>query len=107
MAAVAPKGPILPRKSTARERITASCGNLAFQVGVLIAVERNRLGLTQAQLAKRTGTLQSAISDVENGEPATNMSDATIERIFSVLSLGRRSRAANYIKWWRDNAPRP
>jgi transcriptional regulator with XRE-family HTH domain len=96
---------MLPRKRTARAQITASCRSLAFQAGVLIAVERNRLGLTQAQLAKRTGTLQSAISDIENGEPATNMSDVTIERIFSTLVLGRRSRAANYVKWWRNNAP--
>jgi transcriptional regulator with XRE-family HTH domain len=98
---------MLPRKSTGRAHITASCRNLAFQAGLLIAVERNRLGLTQAQLGKRTGTLQSAISDIENGEPATNMSDATIEKIFGALALGRRSRAASYVKWWRDNAPRP
>src|SRR5258707_314822 len=103
---MAPRGPILPRKKTARARLTESFRGVAFQVGVLVAVERNRLGLTQAQLAKHAGTLQSTISDLENGEPATNLSDPAIERIFGALALGRRSRAANYVKWWRDNAPR-
>jgi hypothetical protein len=51
------------------------------------------------------GLLQSAISDIQNGEPATNGSDVSIERIFSTLVLGRRSRTARYVEWWRDNAP--
>ena len=102
---MAPKGPMLPRKNTGKARLTDGFRGLAFQTGVLVAVERNRLGLTQAQLAKQAGTLQSAISDIENGEPATNLSNGTIELLFGVLGLGRRSRAASYVKWWRDNAP--
>jgi hypothetical protein len=39
---VPPQGPMLPRKATAVRRSRELLGVAAFQIGVLVAVERNR-----------------------------------------------------------------
>jgi hypothetical protein len=44
---MAPRGPILPRKSTAPVQHEALLGSTAFQAGIIFAVERNRRRLTQ------------------------------------------------------------
>ncbi len=100
---MAPKGPILPRKGTAQERFDDVCRSVAFQAGVLVAVERNRKGLTQQQLGAHAKAQQSDVTAVENGKPAKRLSDKQVDSLFTKLSLGRGSAAANFIKWWRDN----
>lgn len=49
----------------------------------LILLTRVRLGMTQAQLAKRCGLTQSHIANIENGKVDVQLS--TLRRIFSAL----------------------
>lgn len=100
---MAPTGPILPRKGIAKDRLADACRSLAFQAGLLVAVERNRKGWTQAQLGASAGAKQSDITAVENGKPAKQLTDAQVDAVFTSLGLGQGSTGANFIKWWRDN----
>jgi len=96
---------MLPRKAVAQERLGDGLRNLAFQAGVLVAVERNRKRMTQGELANTVGSKQPHISDLENGWPVRHLTDRQIDRVFTTLGLGRGSLGANYVKWWRDNSP--
>ncbi|MDP3543708.1 MAG: helix-turn-helix domain-containing protein [Elusimicrobiota bacterium] len=49
----------------------------------LILLARVRLGMTQAQLAKRSGLTQSHIANIENGKVDVQLS--TLRRIFAAL----------------------
>ena len=94
---------MLPRKSTAMARHRASLESAAFQVGVIVAVERNRQRLTQTDLATRVGVDQIDISNIENGQRA-DISDARIDAVFKALGPPNGTAHANYVKWWRDNS---
>ena len=52
-------------------------------IGIIIAENRSRKGLTQAQLAEAIGTSQSAINRIENG--GQNISVEMLVRISEVL----------------------
>ena len=58
--------------------------------GELIAAARARHGVTQAQLALRTGTRQSAISRLETGDisPSVQTLDTLLRAMGEQLSLG-------------------
>lgn len=71
--AMAHKGPILPRKATGIARSDESFRSVAFQIGTLVAIERNRVGWTQDETASRVGLEQVDVSRVENGK--TTVSD--------------------------------
>lgn len=103
---MAPKGPMLPRKSTALARSREALKSVAFQIGTLVAVERNRRRMTQQELADKVGIRQIDVSSLENGErlPGT-VKDQHIAKLFSALELPRKGLHANFVKWWRDNAP--
>ena len=45
---------------------------------------RNRAGLTQLELAERSGTTQALISDIENGKPCTIR---TLSRLSAALDI--------------------
>jgi transcriptional regulator with XRE-family HTH domain len=81
--------------------------SVAFQIGTLVAVERNRNRMTQQELADAVGIRQIDVSGIENGEAvAKTVKDAQIDRLFSKVGLPRKSARlqANFVKWWRDNA---
>ena len=71
-----------------------------------MAVERNRHGLTQQDLAERVGIRQIDVSSLENGErlPRT-VKDQQVDRLFRAVDLPGRGLHANFVKWWQDNAP--
>ena len=57
---------------------------LPIQLGSIIQIERLRQGLTQSELASRTGTQQKTISSIENGSEGTKL-----DTLLSVIaSLG-------------------
>jgi transcriptional regulator with XRE-family HTH domain len=80
--------------------------SVAFQIGTLVAVERNRHRMTQQDLADRVGIRQIDVSSLENGEslPRT-VNDQKVDKLFRALDLPPRGLHANFLKWWRDNAP--
>ena len=100
---MAPKGPTLPRKDTGLLRSRQGLESVAFQIGVLVAIQRNRSRLTQYELAQEIGVDQTDVSNVENGRPAP-MSNAKVDALFSRLDLPANAAHANYLKWWRDNS---
>ena len=67
-----------------RDAFELSCD--AFIIGERLRAERLKVGLTQEELAQRTGTKKNFISRVENGH--TDIQLSTLSRIFS--GLGRR-----------------
>jgi len=103
---MASRGPILPRKATALARSRGSLRSVAFQIGTLVAVERNRWRMTQQELADEVGIRQIDVSTLENGQrlPRT-VKDQHIDKLFKILELPKNGLHANFVKWWRDNAP--
>lgn len=79
---------------------------MAFQIGTIVSVERNRRGMTQGQLAQAVGIKQIDVSTLENGErlPKT-VKDRQIDKLFVTVKLPKGELHANFVKWWRDNAP--
>ncbi|MBP1676770.1 MAG: helix-turn-helix transcriptional regulator [Bacteroidetes bacterium] len=55
----------------------------AFKLGVLIEEARNRLGMTQEQLAQKCGTNKSYISRIEN-----NASDIRLSTLIKIVNQG-------------------
>jgi ribosome-binding protein aMBF1 (putative translation factor) len=97
---------MLPRKSTALARSRGALKSVAFQIGTIVAVERNRKRMTQQELADAVKIRQVDVSSIENGEPVSkSVQDQQIDRLFSKVDLPRKSLHANFVKWWRDNAP--
>ena len=104
MAKGAPPGPRLTRKATAAKRSRESLASVAYQVGLLVAIQRNRWKLNQTDLAKRIGVEQIDISSVENGRPAgKRMTDKALDDLFKELDLADASQQLSFLKWWRDN----
>jgi ribosome-binding protein aMBF1 (putative translation factor) len=103
---MAAKGPHLPRKRTALARSRGALESIAFQVGTLVAVERNRSRITQQTLADQVGIRQIDVSALENGDrlPRT-VTDKQIDKLFAAVELPSRNLHANFVKWWRINAP--
>lgn len=102
---MAPKGPILPRKDTALLRARQSLESVAFQIGVIVAIQRNRWQLTQTDLGQQVGLSQIQISRIENGQPVgTGVTNKKIEALFEYIELPEDGAHANYVKWWRDNS---
>lgn len=55
----------------------------SFQLGVLIEEARNKLGMTQEELAKKCGTNKSYISRIEN-----NASDIRLSTLMKIIRTG-------------------
>jgi len=78
--------------------------SVAHQIGVLVAIERNRKEWTQEQLAAKCGLHQTRISKVENGDPLPKTNtNKEIEDLFKVVGLDADPKLANFVMWWRDN----
>lgn len=70
------------KKGTAkRDKLEAGYGD--FKVGVLLLQARLEKGLTQEELAQRTGTTKSYISKIEN-----NTKEARISTLQRIIELG-------------------
>lgn len=103
-----PEGPHLPRRDIALRRSREALEGVAYQVGVLLSIQRNRQDLTQWELAgvielKDQKDGQLAISAAENGRGCW-LDDSSIERLFERLDLEADGAHANFVKWWRENA---
>jgi transcriptional regulator with XRE-family HTH domain len=97
---------MLPRKTTALARSRGALESVAFQIGTIIAVERNRRRMTQQELAEAVGIKQIDVSGIENGEGvARTVTDQKIDKLFAAVDLPKKGLHANFVKWWRDNAP--
>jgi ribosome-binding protein aMBF1 (putative translation factor) len=57
--------------------------SLAFRLGVMLKEARNQEGITQQELAERTGTKKSYISRIEKGQ-----SDIQISTFYKLIELG-------------------
>lgn len=55
----------------------------AFRLGVLLEEARNKLGMTQEQLAEKCGTNKSYISRIEN-----NSSDIRLSTLMKIIQKG-------------------
>lgn len=98
-----PTGPRLPRKNIALSQAKKSLDSAAYQIGVILAIQRHRAGLTEEEIAEALGTDNNAISELENGGNG-KLTDGQVDRLFSRLDLDRAGVHANFVKWWRKNA---
>ena len=64
-----------------RERFEADA--LAFRLGVMLKQARKDLGITQEELANRTGTKKSYISRIERG-----LSDIQVSTYHKLIAIG-------------------
>lgn len=104
MARGAPHGPRLTRKDTAAKRARESLASVAYQIGILIAIQRNRWNMNQTDLAKKVGIEQIDVSNIENGQPTgKRVTDQKVDALFAQLDLKSAKLQANFLKWWRDN----
>jgi ribosome-binding protein aMBF1 (putative translation factor) len=67
--------------TTKRDQLEAGYEN--FKIGALIHEARLEKGLTQAELAEKTGTTKSYISKIEN-----NIKEARISTLQKIVELG-------------------
>lgn len=89
------------RRSSKTDQRVAGRGRL--QIGVLLAIQRHRSGLTQWELAEEIGIAQEDVSAIENGDHV-GLTSAQIDKLFTRLDLRGANADANFVKWWRDNA---
>lgn len=103
MAPGAPSGSRLPQKRSTSRRTRESIESVAFQIGFVVAVERNRNRLNQTQLAEKVGggANQSHITAIENGQPG-GLTSTQLDRLFKVLGLDSGfSLQKSFLKWWQ------
>lgn len=96
----APPGPRLPRKDTSLRRSREALELTAYMIGVMLCNERNRVKLTQEDLAAELGVQQVQISEMENGRPP-RITNAKIDALFERLALGKAKGHVAFLKWWR------
>lgn len=66
-----------------KDRDELEAGYEDFRIGALIHDARIEMGMTQEQLAKKTGTTKSYISQIEN-----NIKEARISTLQKIITLG-------------------
>jgi DNA-binding XRE family transcriptional regulator len=66
-----------------KERDELEAGYDSFRIGALIHDTRIEMGMTQEQLAKKTGTTKSYISKIEN-----NIKETRISTLQKIIELG-------------------
>lgn len=99
-------GPIsgsrLPRKSGTNKKTREAIENVAFEIGIVIAIERNRFRLNQTELAERVGggADQNDISRIERGKP-TGLDSAQMNKLFKVLEMEEFKLQRRFLKWWQ------
>ena len=99
-----PKGAQPPRVGIVISRSNDALSVAAFQVGLVVSAKRNRLNLTQEDLASAVGLKNhAAISSIELGKPAGGMTPAKFDSLFRKLELPVDGRQASFIRWWQDH----
>ncbi|MFJ2518666.1 helix-turn-helix domain-containing protein [Cellulosimicrobium cellulans] len=95
------------RKKLLRQETTAALKNTAWQIGMVVLVERHRIRMTQEQLATRAGVDRLMISAIENGHSVSRRtSDDDIDKLFATLKIGDTTsefrRQIEFVKYWRQ-----
>lgn len=80
-------------KRGAKKRDQLEEGYEVFKIGALIHDTRKELGMTQEQLAEKTGSTKSYISKIEN-----NVKEARISTLQKIIELGFGGRLELKIK---------
>jgi hypothetical protein len=99
----APPGARLPRKNQTSKGTREAVENAAFQIGLVIAIERNRQGWNQSTLAFYVGggTDQNALSAVERGFSG-GLTGAQISKLFKLLEMDTSFQIQReFLKWWQ------
>jgi hypothetical protein len=99
----APAGARLPRKSQTNSRTRGAIEDAAFQIGLVLAIERNRQGLNQSELADLVGGSadQMDISRLERGIPA-GLSSTQVTKLFKTLEMTQFRHQREFLKWWQQ-----
>ena len=71
--------------STKRDKFEGD--SIAFRLGEMLKVERQKAKLTQEELAEKTGTKKSYISRIEAGK-----SDIQISTFYRIIELGLKKK---------------
>lgn len=99
---MASRGPILPRKDRTASEARSALGNCAFQIGVLLSIQRNRWGLRQEDLAAEIGRKQGDISALERGaRPSRPLSEEQLKKLFKILDLTGEKQLREFLAWWQ------
>jgi hypothetical protein len=95
-------GSRLPRKAGTNKKTREAIENVAFEIGIVIAIERNRFRLNQTELGERIGggADQNDISRIERGKPGS-LSNAQINKLFKVLEMEEFKLQRRFLKWWQ------
>jgi ribosome-binding protein aMBF1 (putative translation factor) len=95
-------GSRLPRKSGTNKKTREAIENVAFEIGIVIAIERNRFRMNQTELAEQVGggADQSDISRIERGKP-TGFSNAQMNKLFRILEMEEFQLQRRFLKWWQ------
>jgi hypothetical protein len=99
-------GSRLPRKTATNRKTRGALENVAFEIGIVIAIERNRFRWNQTELADQIGggADQNDISRVERGLSG-GFSSAQINKLFKMLEMQSFKLQREFLKWWQQNAP--
>lgn len=102
----APSGSRLPRKTGTSRRTREALESIAFQIGLVIAIERNRVRKNQTELAEDVGhgADQNDISRIERGIP-TGFSAKQVKRLFKVLEMSSFRLQREFLIWWQSQKP--
>jgi transcriptional regulator with XRE-family HTH domain len=94
--------PQLPRHSTTNKRTREAIGNAAFEVGLVIAIERNRKHWNQQELAHKVGggATYNDISRIERGS-GVGFTKGQIDKLFAVLGLDEFDTQREFLEWWQ------
>ncbi len=73
----------------------------------MIAIQRNRKGMRQEDLASAIGRKQTDISVIERGGRLTKpLTDKQLKTLFEVLDLKKEIRLREFLKWWQTHGQR-
>jgi transcriptional regulator with XRE-family HTH domain len=94
--------PQLPRRSTTNRRTREAIENAAFEIRLVIAIQRNRKHWNQSELADEVGgnATHNDISRIERGA-GVGLTKRQIDRLFDLLDLGQFEMQREFLKWWQ------
>jgi ribosome-binding protein aMBF1 (putative translation factor) len=103
---MAAPGSRLPRKDATNRKTRGALENVAFEIGIVIAIERNRFRWNQTELAEKIGggADQNDISRIERGQSG-GFSSSQINKLFRELEMDNFRLQREFLKWWQQNAP--